>query len=263
MKPFEILGSAETRDRQKLTLHRRDGGFFIFLDGEELMATRAPGSERALADLGCQDLPSKQPRVLIGGLGLGFTLKAALDALPPQATVVVSEAFEAVIEWNRTFLKDLQGGALQDRRVSIVQGDVWDQLEEAATFDAVLLDVDNGPSAWCLESNGRLYNRAGLERIRRALRPGGVLAVWSAYPGPEFVKLLKKRGFEARSHRARSHAGKGNRHTIFVARAPGAAQRGATAPRANHRPASGVKEAGKGRRSPRKGSGSPAKRRSP
>ncbi|MCH9650737.1 MAG: hypothetical protein K0U98_21080 [Deltaproteobacteria bacterium] len=252
MKPFEILGSAETHDGQKLTLHRRDGGFFIFLDGEELMATRAPGSERALADLGCEDLPSKQPRVLIGGLGLGFTLKAALDTLPSQATVVVSEAFDAVIEWNRTFLKDLQGGALQDRRVSIAQGDVWDQLEEPGSFDSILLDVDNGPSAWCLESNGRLYDRTGLERIRRALRPGGVLAVWSAYPGPAFVKLLKKRGFEAKSHRARSHGGKGNRHTIFVARVPQSGRPGAKS----------VSGAGRARHSPRKSSGSPARRRS-
>ncbi len=184
------------------------------------MSSRSPGSECALAELGCRDLPSKKPRVLIGGLGLGFTWRGALQELPPGAEVVVAEAFAAVIEWNRTHLKELQGRALEDRRSTFVEGDVWDSLSEAASFDSILLDVDNGPSAWCLASNERLYGHAGLERIRAALKPGGVLAVWSAYPGGDFLKRLKKRGFEARAHSVRSRGRKGHRHTIFVARLP-------------------------------------------
>jgi len=220
MKPFETLDSVKTPEGRVLSLHRRDGGFFILLDREELMATRAPGSEVALAEFGCKDLPSKAPRVLIGGLGLGFTLRAALDVLPSAAEVVVAEVFPAVVEWNRTHLKDLQGDALSDRRTRIVTADVWNLLEEEGSFDAVLLDVDNGPQAACLEVNDRLYERAGMAKIRRALKPGGMLAVWSASTDPMFVKSLRKGGFDARAQNVRSHGLKGNRHTIFLARSP-------------------------------------------
>lgn len=218
MKPFETLAESTTPEGQRLTLHRRDGGYFIFLEGEELMATRAPGSERALAELGCKELPSKNPRVLIGGLGLGFTLKAALSELPPGAKVVVAELLGSVIEWNRTHLADLQGDALEDRRVEIREGDAWELIAEGAPWDAVLLDVDNGPAAWCMEANGRLYGRRGIERIRNSLLPGGRLAVWSAFPDPNFVRRLQKAGFEAHAYTVRSRGTKGHRHTVFVGR---------------------------------------------
>ena len=217
MKPFETLDQSTTPDGKTLALLRRDGGYYIFLDGEELMATRSPGSELALAQLGCEGLTATAPRVLIGGLGLGFTVKAALEALPPKAKVVVAELSEAVIRWNRTYFVELQGGALEDRRVEIRQGDVWKQILEGGPWDAVLLDVDNGPSAFCLDANGRLYGRKGLERIRQALVPGGRLAVWSAFSDPDFVRRLKKSGFDARARTVRARGTKGHRHAVFLA----------------------------------------------
>lgn len=220
MKPFETLAEATTPDGHSLTLHRRGNGFFILLQGEELMATRAPGSERALAELGCRGLPAPKPRVLVGGLGLGFTLRAALDELPGGAKVVVAELMEAVIDWNRYYLPDLQNGALTDRRTEIVHADAWQVIRKGAPWDAILLDVDNGPEACCLEANGRLYDRTGLEEIRQSLVPGGRLAVWSAYPDPAFVRRLEKAGFSAKAHHVRSRGDKGHRHTIFLGQAP-------------------------------------------
>ncbi len=216
MKPFETLAESTTPDGQRLTLHRRGDAYFIFLQGEELMATRAPGSEQVLAELGCRGLEAKKPRVLIGGLGLGFTLKAALKEAPAGAEVVVAELMGAVIEWNHNHLSHLQGGALTDRRTRIVEADAWQQIDSGAPWDAILLDVDNGPSAWCLEANGRFYHRKGLDRIRRSLAPGGRLAVWSAYPDPAFVRRLQKAGFSAKAHSVRSRGEKGHRHTIFL-----------------------------------------------
>lgn len=217
MKPFETLARATTPDGRQLTFHRRDRDFFVYLDGEELMSSRAPDSERALAELACEELAG-EPRVLIGGLGLGFTLRAALDALPPRAEVVVAELFAEVIEWNRTWLAELQGGALTDRRTRIVHADVWDLIERQAPWDAVLLDVDNGPEAWCFDGNRRLYDRSGLDRIHAALAPGGVAAFWAAQADPGFVKALEKAGFTARRRTVRAHRGRGARHRVYLAR---------------------------------------------
>ena len=217
MKSFETLDRFVTPEGQELTFHRRDGDYFVYLDGEELMSSRAPGSERALAELACAGLEGR-PRVLIGGLGLGFTLRAALDVLPGGAEVVVAELFAKVIEWNRTWLAGLQGGALTDRRTRIEHADVWELVESGAPWNAILLDVDNGPEAWCFEPNRRLYGRAGLARIRAALAPRGVVAFWAAQADPRFLKTLRKSGFEARSHTVRARRGRGARHTVFVAR---------------------------------------------
>jgi spermidine synthase len=217
MKPFETLDRFTTPDGQGLTLHRRDGDYFVYLDGDELMSTRAPGSERALAELTCSEL-SGRPRVAIGGLGLGFTLRAALDVLPAGAEVVVAELFEVVIEWNRTYLHDLQGGALTDRRTRIVHADIWDLVRGGGPWDAILLDVDNGPAAWCLEANRRLYDKEGLLEIESALAPGGLVAFWAAEPDARFVKTLRKSGFAARSHSVRARERRGARHAIFLAR---------------------------------------------
>lgn len=217
MKAFETLDRFTTPDGQELTLHRRDRDYFVYLDGEELMSSRAPGSEQALAEIGCGDLEGR-PRVLIGGLGLGYTLRAALDVLPSGARVTVAEVFSSVITWNRTYLANLQGNALTDRRTRIEHADVWDLVRRNGPWDAILLDVDNGPAAWCLASNQRLYDRNGLAQLRCALAPGGRVAFWSAQNDPRFVKTLKKSGFEAKSHTVRAHRGRGAKHAVFLAR---------------------------------------------
>ena len=216
MKAFETLDRFTTPDGQELTFHRRDGDYFVYLDGDELMSSRAPGSERALADMACGGLKGR-PRVLIGGLGLGFTLRAALDALPPGAEVIVAEVFASVIEWNKTYVPDLQGNALKDPRTRILHGDVWDVLLQQGPWDAILLDVDNGPVAWCLESNGRLYDKPGLLQIQASLAPKGVVAFWSAHPDSRFVKMLRKSGFDAKSHGVRARGERGAWHTVFIA----------------------------------------------
>jgi spermidine synthase len=169
-----------------------------------------------VAELACKDLGDR-PRVLIGGLGLGFTLRAALDVLPPRAEVVVAELFAKVIDWNRTWLADLQSGALTDRRTRIAHADVWDLVRPGGPWDAILLDVDNGPEAWCFDANSRLYDRPGLERLRAALAPGGVAAFWAAQADPRFLKTLRKSGFKARSRTVRARGGRGARHTVFLA----------------------------------------------
>lgn len=217
MKAFETLDRFTTADGQELTFHRRDGDYFVYLDGDELMSTRAPGSEKALAEIACGAL-SGRPRVLIGGLGLGFTLRSALDILPSGAKVVVAEVFDCVISWNRIYLSDLQGDALTDRRTRIEHADVWDLVRTQGPWDAILLDVDNGPTAWCLASNRRLYDQPGLLQLKAALASNGLIAFWSAHPDPRFVKTLRKCGFDARSHSVRAHGGRGAKHAVFVAR---------------------------------------------
>jgi spermidine synthase len=224
MLVFETLGKASTPDGRQLSLHRRDRDYFIYIEGEELMTSRAFGSEAALAEIACERLPdAERPRVLIGGLGIGFTLRAALDVLPAEAEVVVAELIPEVVGWNREHLGHLTDEPLEDPRTEIRVADVHRVLKGSADeeWDAVMLDVDNGPSAWCIEANLRLYGRSGLDRIRRVLKPGGVLGVWSAYRDAAFVKLLGKSGFDARFHTVRGRGDKGHRHTIFIGRKRG------------------------------------------
>ena len=218
MRRRELLASTTTPDGMRLTLSLHAGDYRIEVDGQGLMSTRAPGSERALADLAAQELAgNSHPRVLIGGLGLGFTLGAALDVLPLGASVVVVEFFETVVDWNRKFGFESATDRLADPRVVVEVTDVVDYLREGKqSFDAILLDVDNGPDAWCLESNERLYDRPGLIRIRRALKPGGLLAVWSAKESSVFENRLAEVGFAVRSETVRSRERKGERHTIFL-----------------------------------------------
>ena len=217
MKAFETLDRFTTADGQELTFHRRDGDYFVYLDGDELMSSRAPGSEKALAEIACGALRGR-PRVLIGGLGLGFTLRSALDVPPAGAKVVVAEVFASVIDWNRTYLADLQGDALSDRRTRIEHADVWDLVRTKGPWDAILLDVDNGPASWCLASNRRLYDQPGLLQLQAALAPNGLVAFWSAQSDPRFLKTLRKSGFDARSHSVRARNGRGAKHAVFVAR---------------------------------------------
>lgn len=221
MRPFETLDRVTTPEGRELSLHHHDGHYFIHLDGEELMSTWVHGSESALAEMACEALPPGRPRILIGGLGLGFTLRSALEVLPRTAEVVVAELFPRVVDWNRTYLTE-RGRPLEDPRVRIHDGNVVDLLRggPARHYHAILLDVDNGPSEWCLESNGALYNREGLQTLKRSLVPGGTLAVWSAYPDPVFVRNLRKAGFDALSQNVRGRGRKGPRHTIFLGRVP-------------------------------------------
>ena len=218
--PFTTVDSARTANGHELTLYRHQRDFYIYLDGNELMSSRAHGSESALAELACRNLTSPHPRVLIGGLGLGFTLQAALEVLPATAEVVVAELFPAVVGWHRDHLASL-GRPLEDPRASLYEGDVWAAITEAKDrYDAILLDVDNGPSAFCVDSNRRLYSRHGIEVIREALTSDGTLAVWSTDRDPGFVARLHKAGLETRTETARGHQGKGARSTIFLATVP-------------------------------------------
>jgi len=223
MRPFETLDSVTIPDGRELTLHRRDRDFAIYLDGDELMATRAPGSEMALATIALEYRSSTSaPQVLIGGLGLGYTLRSALEVLPAGGRVVVAEVFDSVVIWGRTHLAGLHGSSLDDPRVRVVAQDVHAVIGEGSPrWDAILLDVDNGPDAWCLETNRRLYDRRGLSRIQSSLRSGGVLAIWSAHHDAAFVKRLGMTGFDVETKTVRAHGRKGSRHTIFLARAPG------------------------------------------
>lgn len=220
MRPLETLASVTTPEGGVLALHRRNDDYYIHLDGEELMSTRRHGSEAALAELALGELSgTREPRVLIGGLGLGYTLRAALATVPQDARVVVAEIFPAVVAWNRELLTGL-GQPLDDPRVNVVEADVTAVLEESGrgAWDAVLLDVDNGPSAWCLSSNRRLYDRDGLEALRETLRPEGILGIWSAFSDDGFTKLLGQAGFDARVEIVRAHRGRGAKGYLFLAR---------------------------------------------
>lgn len=218
--PWTVLGRARTPGGGELLLRGRGGDFEIRLDGRELMTSRGHFSEEAMARLACARLAARAaPRLLIGGLGMGYTLRAALDAAPPDAEIVVVELVSEVVEWNRGALAELAGRPLQDARVEVALGDVAARLRTArAAFDAILLDVDNGPGTVTRPGNRVLYGTEGLSLARRALRAGGVLAVWSADPSPEFVARLRRSGFDAESLAvpARGAAG-GPEHTIFLA----------------------------------------------
>ncbi len=223
MKRRELLASTTTPDGMRMTLSLHDRDYYIEVDGQALMGTRATGSERALADVAARELAGNpHPRVLIGGLGLGFTLGAALDVLPEGATVVMVEFFETIVDWNHKFDFESDTDRLADPRVEVVIADVVDYLRQVKQpFDAILLDVDNGPDAWTMASNTRLYDHDGLVRIMKALNPGGLLAVWSASGSAAFEKRLAEAGYAASSETARSRGHMGDHHTIFLGRAPG------------------------------------------
>lgn len=193
------VDAAPTPEGGRMALRRAGGIWEIRVNGWELMSNRAHRSEEALAALSCAGLEGA-PRILIGGLGIGYTLRAALEVLPWAAQVVVAELLPAIIAWNQGPLAPLADRPLDDRRVELRQSDVAVLIAAAgAAYDAILLDVDNGPSALTDQGNHRLYDGSGLAAARRALRPGGVLAVWSADPAPDFEQALAEAGFAARS----------------------------------------------------------------
>ena len=218
MKPFELLGQARAPDGTIMKLTRRGDEYIILAGGGVLMSSRMHGSEEALATFACQRLLTlEQPSVLIGGLGMGFTLRATLDLLSPAATVVVAELVPAVVEWNRSILGPLAGHPLEDNRVRVEIGDVADTLRSNRyRFDAVLLDVDNGPVAFAALNNAELYDDRGIATARAALNVDGVLAVWSAREDRKFEQRLRHGRFEVQVERVRGRLKKGPRHTIFL-----------------------------------------------
>ena len=223
VKALEVLGETLTPDGTSLRLARQGSEYIIFANGKSLMSNRMHGSEEALATLACQRLHKvEQPCVLVGGLGMGFTLRAALDILPPEATVVVAELVPAVVEWNRGPLGPLAGHPLSDQRVQVSVGDVAGALRVSpGQFDAVLLDVDNGPAAFTTTNNAGLYDDPGLTAARTALKPGGVLAIWSAREDRKFEQRLRYGGFTVEVERLRARLKKGGpRHTIFLGHKP-------------------------------------------
>lgn len=223
MIPWETLGRARAPDGGELVLYRRGGEFVIRVDGMELMSSRAHGSEEELAELACAGLGDRSgARVLVGGLGLGYTLRATLDRVAADARVVVAEIVPEVVAWNRLHLGHLAGKPLDDPRAQVHVGDVGALLRGAKErFDAILLDVDNGPVALTRKGNQGLYGDSGLAVTKRCLRQRGALAVWSAHPDRHFEGRMRKAGFKVETHdvAARGVAG-GPKHTIFVGRLP-------------------------------------------
>jgi len=221
MIPWELIDSSQVPGTGgEIRLYRRGREYSIMVNGAELMNSRAHGSEDALAELACARIADRPaPRVLIGGLGIGYTAAAALKQLGADGRVVVAELVPAVVEWNRGPLSDLAGHPLQDARITVREIDVALILKaERQAFDAILLDVDNGPEGMTRKGNDWLYSRAGLEAAFAALRPAGVLAVWSAGPDQAFAKRLVHAGFEVEEVRVRARgAGRGERHTIWLA----------------------------------------------
>lgn len=219
---WELIDRVETPGGSDVTLNRHGADLIILANGKSLMSSRAHGSEEALATIGCVRAKAlAEPVVLIGGLGMGFTLRATLDLLPPGATIFVAELLGAVVRWNTPPdgpLSHLAKFPLADPRVTIVEGDALATLRaNVGRYDAVLMDVDNGPSAFSQEGNAALYDNGGVALMRRALAPHGVLAVWSAQEDRRYEHRLRHAGFRVRTERVRARLkGGGSRHVIFV-----------------------------------------------
>ena len=221
MKPFRTLAETRTPDGSRFSLHEHDGEFFLKLNGRQLMSTTSTTSELLLAQLPCDGLRGRADAcVLIGGLGLGFSLRRVLELVGKHAAVQVAELLPEVIAWNREFLHAVNGALLDDHRVKVLTGDVCEIIRRAApaSYDAILLDVDNGPTSFVQAGNSRLYNRRGLDTIARALKPGGKVAFWSACPEPDFVESLARSGFKTEAVPAKAHdRAKRFAHMIYVA----------------------------------------------
>jgi spermidine synthase len=231
MRPWQILAEAEAPDGAKLVLSRRGDEYLIRAGGYDLMSSRDDSSARALAELGCAGLRERSGvRVLIGGLGMGYSLAAALAQLPADAEVELVELVAAVVEWNRGELGELAGRPLEDPRVRVHIGDVAERIRSRrAEYDAILLDVDNGPDPLAHDHNAALYGVAGLRAAHHALRPGGVYGVWSYSDAGEFARTLARAGFSASVQRVQNRGrDRGRTHAIWLGRvgADGKARRG-------------------------------------
>ncbi len=207
MKPHIKLATTQTPDGGKMELYQHDRDFSIKINGLELMNSRQHESEQELARLGCMHLFGRAaPCVLIGGLGMGYTLRQALDSLGADAKVVVSELLAEVVNWNREFLKELNGLALEDERTELVIGDIFALIAQSGgRFDAILMDVDNGPNAMTDAGNQRLYSAAGIAACRGALRKEGVLAVWSTEASKVFEQVLMDCGLKVRRYKVKAY----------------------------------------------------------
>ena len=224
MIPRELIDIAEVPGGEPLRLFRRGADFMIVLDRNELMNSRMSGSEEALAVMTCERLAMRKPaaadpHLLIGGYGMGFTLRAALAALGPKARLTVAELVPKIIDWACGPMAELAAGCLEDRRVRVVLDDVGAVIRaEAYAYDAILLDVDNGPDGLTRAANDGLYSASGLAAAKAALKRGGILAVWSAAPDVKFAKRLREAGFAVEEVAVRARqSGKGPRHVIWFA----------------------------------------------
>jgi spermidine synthase len=217
--PWSLIDTAPVPGGGELRLMRRDAEFSIRLGHNELMNSRLRGSEEALATLACEKIRAcARPRLLIGGLGMGFTLRAALAVLGGEAQVIVAELVPAVAAWARGPMAELFGDTLNDPRAQLREADVGELIRhERSAFDAILLDVDNGPEGLTRSANDGLYDLAGLSAAHAALRPGGVLAVWSSAPDAGFTRRLGKSGFEVDEVAVRASGTRGARHVIWIA----------------------------------------------
>ena len=220
MIPRELLATANVPGGQALRLVRRGGDFMILLDRNELMNSRMSGSEEALATMTCARLGGRiAPHLLVGGYGMGFTLRAALASLGAAARVTVAEIVPEIVDWARGPMAAMTGACLDDPRTDLALCDVADAIAAApARYDAILLDVDNGPDGLSRPANDRLYSTRGLAAAKAALKPGGVLAIWSAGADAAFTRRLGDAGFQVEECviRARQN-GKGPRHVIWFA----------------------------------------------
>lgn len=226
MKPHHNLAETRTPDGARLSLHEHDGSYCIRLDGQDLMHSMTSASEVLLGELAAERLSTRSAsRVMIGGMGLGFTLKAVLAGAGTRTIVEVGELMTEVIEWNRTHLAGLNGHLLSDPRVQVRPGDVVGTIERARpqSYDAILLDVDNGPTPMVRAGNARLYGPRGLAMLRDRLRPGGRLAIWSASPDRSFEGRLRAAGFHAQAIPARLFpTAKRSAYVIYVGDKPAA-----------------------------------------
>jgi spermidine synthase len=222
MKKANVLEQITTPDGSTQALVERDGQYMIWVNGRELMSTRHAFSEEQLGVVGCQPLrQTRRARVLIGGLGLGFTLRAALETLGRDARVVVAELMPEVVAWNRNPAYPLASAALADPRTEVAEGDVADVItKSAATFDAILLDADNQTTVMNTAGNRSLYESAGLARVAAALRPNGTVVYWSVGDDPNLVKRLTTAGFTVEARRVRRHptAKSGGYHVLIIGR---------------------------------------------
>jgi spermidine synthase len=218
MKPWEKLATTTTPDGTWLELRRHDGEFVFRADGYDLMTSRQHGSEDAMMALACPK-PGPGATVLIGGLGMGYTLRSTLDLLPPDGKAVVAELVPDVVAWNREYMGGLNGNPLDDPRTELFEGDVAIAIRKGVgRFDAILLDVDNGPDALTQRYNGWLYSHSGLVGSYDALRPKGALAVWSVADEPSFEHRLSSVGFRPSTHKVNAHGNRGTRQIVFIGR---------------------------------------------
>ncbi len=225
VNPYIQLDKTSMPDGSLLALYQQGNEFILEYKGLELMSTNLTWSEQMLAELGCVDLREgaatrpEHPRVLIGGLGMGFTLKRVLELVGSPATVDVAELMSQVIEWNRTYLVEHNGPLLEDPRTNVILADLFDCLGEGEMYDAILIDIDDTPDARITEDNVKLYTPSFLKLLRDSLNPGGCLAYWMAVPSPRLEMVLKKAGFHLTEHSVSSHEQSEDKwHRIYVAR---------------------------------------------